>query len=179
MEGISGPDSVREDELLSALCNPDIDIVWFGRGGSGCNRIHPQVIQKARTLTPKIVIGFSDATSLLNGLAQHLGWTCFHGPVITTLGRTDPASCVVDILARLRGERGVRLDATLPTFSSKDDYWQSDRVSQQDRHIIRTTSGKECHLDARRRWAPYRIDLAQQLVDAGIFEDASHLARRF
>ena len=175
---LSGPDSIREDELLSALRNPEIDIVWFGRGGSGCNRIHPHVIQKARTLTPKTVIGFSDATSLLNGLAQHLGWTCFHGPVITTLGRTDPASCVVDILARLRGERErVRLDATL------QDMQLEGRLLGGNLTVLASMIGTSYAPQAEKNaiWmledvgeAPYRIDRCfRQLVDAGIFEDAS------
>lgn len=85
----AGDDQARARELIDALCEPDIDIVWWGRGGSGSARLIPEVIEAARHLPPRIVIGFSDATAMINALAAKLGWLTFHGPAVTSLARTD------------------------------------------------------------------------------------------
>ncbi|MGK0360246.1 MAG: muramoyltetrapeptide carboxypeptidase, partial [Bradymonadia bacterium] len=85
----AGSDATRAAEFIAALSEPDVDIVWWGRGGSGSARVLPGVLHAARGLAPRIVIGFSDATALLNAFAVQLGWLTFHGPAITSIARTD------------------------------------------------------------------------------------------
>lgn len=85
----AGSDATRAAEFIAALSEPGVDIVWWGRGGSGSARLLPSVLDAARALPPRILIGFSDATALLNAFAVQLGWLTFHGPAITSIARTD------------------------------------------------------------------------------------------
>ena len=94
----AGDDNVRAREFIDALEEPDVDIIWFARGGSGTGRIVSTICDAATQVAPRIVVGFSDATAVLNALTQHVGWVTYHGPVITSLGgsavQTDAESCL-------------------------------------------------------------------------------------
>ena len=106
---LAGEDAVRADELLSALAEPGVDIVWFARGGSGGGRTTTWVLDGAARLAPRHVVGFSDATTLLNGLAVACGWVTHHGPVVTSLGRPDVIAFDLELaLERLRGADASR-----------------------------------------------------------------------
>lgn len=85
----AGDDAERASEFINALTEPDVDIVWFGRGGAGCARILPTVLENAAQFAPRAIVGFSDATALLNAFAVRLGWLTFHGPVVKSLDRAD------------------------------------------------------------------------------------------
>lgn len=85
----AGDDAARAAEFIAALSEPDVDIVWWGRGGSGSARLVPAILDAAQALPPRILIGFSDATAVLNALAVKLGWLTFHGPAITSIARTE------------------------------------------------------------------------------------------
>ena len=100
----AGNDEIRRAELCAALEEPDVEIIWCARGGSGMNRIIGPVLEHARHLPPRCLIGFSDITTMLNAFSLHLEWVTFHGPVVTTLGRPDPATDLDRILATLQGQ---------------------------------------------------------------------------
>lgn len=84
----AGSDQRREDELFHCLTHPDIDAVFSIRGGYGSARIYPRLLERLRkhyrknSGQPRILLGYSDITILLNGLYQDLGWMTFHGPVV-------------------------------------------------------------------------------------------------
>ncbi len=116
---LAGVDALRADELLCALAEPGVEVVWFARGGSGLGRIAEWVVRGAARLAPRHVVGFSDATTLLNAFAARLGWLTWHGPVVTSLAR--PGSITVDLdglLARLAGERPA-VDARPPGLAGR------------------------------------------------------------
>ncbi|MBX3018405.1 MAG: LD-carboxypeptidase [Bdellovibrionaceae bacterium] len=98
-------DEERLRVLKTALHAKDSRAVWFVRGGSGTHRLLPGLFKGARPKTPKLILGFSDATSLLNGALKHWKWPTLHAPVLTQLGRgeLDPAD-VEDLRRLLFGE---------------------------------------------------------------------------
>lgn len=88
----AGTDAQRARALLRALADPGTRAVVFTRGGFGAARILPLVIDRLATLPPKIVVGYSDATSLLYVLTGKLGWVTFHGPMVASdFGALAPA----------------------------------------------------------------------------------------
>lgn len=102
---LAGDDRARLDELCDALVEPGVDIVWCARGGSGAARFGEAARARLSRVPPRALVGFSDVTSLLNMLATHLGWVCFHGPVVTSLAHPAIETDLDGILAVLRGER--------------------------------------------------------------------------
>ena len=73
----------RVQDLNWALTSEDIDAVWLARGGYGC--VHclahlPTVLPKAR-----VVVGNSDATSLLAALYGRGHTHLIHGPMLESL----------------------------------------------------------------------------------------------
>jgi muramoyltetrapeptide carboxypeptidase len=102
---LAGGDAERASEVLDAFVEPDVDLVWAARGGSGLARIAPWLVAGLARCSPRAFIGFSDLTTLLVALEGRLGWGCFHGPVVTTLGREDRHPFDLEhALALLRGE---------------------------------------------------------------------------
>lgn len=67
-----------------------IDGILCARGGYGCTRIMHLIDFDTIRKNPKVLIGFSDITALLNGIYQETGLITFHGPVGSTLN--DPYS---------------------------------------------------------------------------------------
>ena len=94
----AGTDAERAKALLRAIAAPDVGAVVFARGGFGAARILPLVADALLASSPKILVGYSDATSLLSFLTGKLGWVTFHGPMVASdfgeLGARDRSSFV-------------------------------------------------------------------------------------
>lgn len=79
----AGTVAQRASDLAWALTAPDIDAVWFARGGFGTAHLLPHLPWGA--LDGRPVIGFSDATALLVNLASRGHRAAVHGPVLHAL----------------------------------------------------------------------------------------------
>ena len=60
---------------------PSIDAIWCIRGGYGSIRLLDRVDYAAMARRPKVLIGYSDITALLNAVTRLTGVVTFHGPV--------------------------------------------------------------------------------------------------
>lgn len=76
---LAGKDEQRRAELLAALTGAS-DAIFFARGGYGSSRILTDV-SRFRNLTPKVLLGCSDITSLHLYFQQIHNWITFHGPM--------------------------------------------------------------------------------------------------
>lgn len=94
-------DEERLRILKAALHAKDSRALWFVRGGSGTHRLLPALFKGARPKNPKLILGFSDATSLLNGVIKHWKWPTLHAPVLTQLGRGELHPDDIEDLRRL------------------------------------------------------------------------------
>lgn len=70
---LAGSDEHRLADLVNFFNDPEVNAIFCSRGGYGTLRI----IDKLPELPPKILVGFSDITSLLN----NLNFVTFHGPL--------------------------------------------------------------------------------------------------
>jgi muramoyltetrapeptide carboxypeptidase len=75
---VAGPAS----ELQAFFADPEVDAIFAARGGYGAGRILPLLDFEAIARTPKVFMGFSDATFILNALVRRSGMVCFHGPMV-------------------------------------------------------------------------------------------------
>lgn len=80
--GYVNTDAVRAENIINAMKDDDVDIVWFVAGGGGSVNLLPSFHEKADILKqnkPKILIGFSDVTSIHQFVNETLGWPSVHG----------------------------------------------------------------------------------------------------
>lgn len=79
---LAGSDTQRAADLAQMFADPEVAAVIGARGGYGTGRILPLLDFAALAATPKIFVGYSDHTFLLNALWERAGLICFHGPVV-------------------------------------------------------------------------------------------------
>ncbi|HJY84612.1 MAG TPA: LD-carboxypeptidase, partial [Candidatus Binatia bacterium] len=79
---LAGTDRDRADELTAMFQDPAVRAIFCSRAGYGSGRLLPLLDFPALAQTPKIFLGFSDVTLLLNAFVQQTGLVCFHGPVV-------------------------------------------------------------------------------------------------
>ena len=78
---LAGTDEARAADVNSMYADPDVDAIITIRGGWGCNRILNFIDYKTIEKHPKIIMGYSDITSLLLALNAKTSLVTFHGPV--------------------------------------------------------------------------------------------------
>lgn len=78
---LAGTDEQRASDFNQAARDPDVRAIFALRGGYGTMRILEQIDYDAVARDPKIVLGYSDLTALLNAITQRTGLVTFHGPV--------------------------------------------------------------------------------------------------
>lgn len=81
----AGADEARARDLVAMLERPDVHAVWFARGGYGTARIVDRVPLDALRSRPKLLVGYSDLTSLFAPAIRDAGIVCLYGPVVTEL----------------------------------------------------------------------------------------------
>jgi muramoyltetrapeptide carboxypeptidase len=79
---LAGDDERRLAELQQALSDSAIKAVLVARGGYGSGRLLPPLEKWSAPREPKILLGYSDISSLLIFAQQRWGWVTFHGPVV-------------------------------------------------------------------------------------------------
>lgn len=111
----AGTDDRRAAALRQALGDRSVRAIFLTRGGFGAARLLPLVGRDLAESGPKILVGYSDATSLLTFATGKLGWVTFHGPMVATDFPKLAAVDRVSLLGALRGERPppIRLGVTL------------------------------------------------------------------
>ena len=71
----------RLTDLHTLFANREVRALWSARGGSGTAQLLPYIDYGLIARNPKIVIGYSDLTSLLLAIYAKTGLVTFHGPV--------------------------------------------------------------------------------------------------
>jgi len=84
---LAGSDQRRLEELHQLWDDDDVKAIFAVRGGYGCARLLPRLDFDLIRRKPKILVGFSDLTILLNVIHRQTGLVTFHGPMLSTLAR--------------------------------------------------------------------------------------------
>ncbi|MBV8454383.1 MAG: LD-carboxypeptidase [Deltaproteobacteria bacterium] len=109
----AGEDKLRAGEFTAFFRDPEVKGVFGARGGYGSGRLLPLLDFAELARTPKIFVGFSDATFVLNALVDHSHMVSFHGPMVATdLARGLNPRALAHLQALLSDTRGFELDAT-------------------------------------------------------------------
>ncbi len=81
---LAAHDDVRAAEFMKYVRDPEVNCIMAVRGGYGVMRILPMLDFNEIRANPKIIIGYSDITALVNPVYQLSGLVAFHGPVATS-----------------------------------------------------------------------------------------------
>lgn len=177
----AGPPAARAADFFSAYADPAIHVVWCARGGSSACLLWPLLDwDTLAALPPKMVVGYSDTTSLLTPLNQKVGTVALHGPLVFELGRLAPD--VLDWQLRLLQDPapagvtpGIAPDTLVPGIA--EGVLCGGCLS-----LITATLGTPYQIDAAGKLllledigeAPHRIErMLVHLAQAGILESAA------
>ncbi len=110
----AGSDDARAAALIEVSNDPDVDAVWFARGGYGSIRITDSVIAGLGDVArKKKFLGYSDLGSLLGALYARGFAHVAHGPMPADVLRPDGDEAVRRALAYLVREEGGAVEPGL------------------------------------------------------------------
>lgn len=124
----SNTDEQRALDVMEMFSNPNVDAILCARGGYGCTRILDLLDYKIIENNPKILLGFSDVTALIQGIYSKTGLIGFHGPVGTTIENQYAQSCIQDLLMNLSEQ------TTIKPVNLEESQYQS--ISEYQRYTI-------------------------------------------
>jgi muramoyltetrapeptide carboxypeptidase len=78
------PDDERAAALIEFSKRDDLDVIWCARGGYGATHLLPYLDRAKKSLQSKkkkVVVGYSDATALMEWFRVNLGWKTIHAPM--------------------------------------------------------------------------------------------------
>ncbi len=86
---LAGEDQSRAKVVNDLFADPDIKGIISARGGFGAMRMLDFLDWKLIQNSPKLFMGFSDATALLTAIIQRTGFGVVHGPNLVSLAEAD------------------------------------------------------------------------------------------
>ncbi len=96
----SAEDKKRADEFMQMIIDPTIDAIFFSRGGWGAARMLEFLDFEQIKANPKIIMGFSDITTLLFAITKRTGLITFHGPNANSTWNSFSWSSLDEILVQ-------------------------------------------------------------------------------
>jgi muramoyltetrapeptide carboxypeptidase len=174
----------RTNALMRYLEDPSVRAIFCARGGYGSNYVVEHLTSRAllgrlQKQAPKIVMGYSDVTTLLTFLSQALGWVTFQGPMVTkdlSAGETGYDRIQMEqVLAN--AQRGASLETDAHTLRAGE---AEGRLLGGCLPMLAATLGTPYEIDTRGTILlledvdekPFRIDrMLFHLRKAGKFRD--------
>lgn len=158
----AGTDEERVADFNAMFMNEAVDAVFCARGGYGCTRILNRVDFEAIRTHPKILLGFSDVTALLNAIYQKTGLVTFHGPVGTTLNDPYTIDALKSVLENPRRNHLIQSEA--------EDSQKIAESPEYERYLIHPgkaegrLAGGNLSLMAAMSGTPYQINCENAIV---------------
>lgn len=97
---IAGTPEQKINALHDYFKNPEIKAIFCTCGGNGAIHLLDKIDYKLIKENPKIFIGYSDITILLNAISSQTGLVTFHGPTLSSSRRITPywSNQMIDVL---------------------------------------------------------------------------------
>jgi muramoyltetrapeptide carboxypeptidase len=121
---LAGKDEDRAADINNFFRDPEIDGIIAMHGGWGCARVLPLLDYEMIEKNPKVFMGYSDLTALVNGIYAKTGLVTFHGPV----GSSTFNAFSVDYFKKtvMNGEKTLMINPKIQQDSlvqTKDRTW--------------------------------------------------------
>ncbi|MFJ9953494.1 LD-carboxypeptidase [Kitasatospora sp. NPDC091207] len=183
---LAGADADRAADLQDAWLDPTVDAVICARGGYGVHRMVDLLDWDAmRAVPPKVLIGFSDVSSLHEAVAQRLGVASLYGPMSSASSFVSDGP-TAEHLRRTLFEPSATTVITSPTASALVPGRARGITAGGCAHVLAAERGTPA---ARPSFAgtililedvnehPYQLDrLLTQFLRSGAFEGVAGIA---
>ncbi|MEO9533501.1 MAG: LD-carboxypeptidase [Crocinitomicaceae bacterium] len=181
---LAGSDEMRANELMEMFEDNSIRAILTMRGGWGCSRILDLLDYEKIKTKPKVLMGFSDITSLVNAIYSKTGLVTYHGPCgYSSWGDFSTQQVINSVV------KGVPFTMENPSDNREDlKVWSSGQaqgelvggnltvmVSMIGTQYEPNWNGKLLFLEEISE-EPYRVDrMLWQMRQAGIFKKINGL----
>ena len=128
---LAGEDKNRAKDVITMFADREVDAIICLRGGYGSPRILPYLDYDIISKNPKVLMGFSDVTALLNAIFVKTGLITFHGPVASQ----NFSDYTLEEFKKVLFTPGKHLVATPPPFEV------SEGKVEKDNRITNITEG--------------------------------------
>jgi muramoyltetrapeptide carboxypeptidase len=174
----AGTAQARAEELNGAFLDPAIRAIVCGQGGCGTAQVLPFLDFAAVAANPKIIIGYSDITSLHLALNRRTGLVTFHGPMVTSdLGRRFGVKSLDHLLKMVTtGSGSLEIDMRGRAFSTIVPGIAAGRLTGGCLSVVAASLGTDFEIDTAGAILfledideqPHRVDrYLTQLLQAG------------
>lgn len=129
---LAGSDAERAADLNAMFADDSVDAIFALHGGYGASRLLPLLDYACIRHNPKVLLGYSDITALLNGIFAQIGLITFHGKVAST-NFTDYS--LAEFKQVLMGDPTGTVIGAAPPFAAK-----AGQVDRENR-LVRLVPG--------------------------------------
>ena len=180
---LSAPDEVRASEFMKFVEDKNIDCILCARGGYGAMRILPMLNYETIKSNPKIIMGYSDITALINSVYKLCNLVTFHSAIASSIFNAFSNSNLTKIL--FLKDKFSPVEIKYPTIKSLVNGQASGKIVGGNLSVIAATLGTPYEIDTKdsillieeTSEEPYKIDrMLTQLWLAGKLQSASALA---
>lgn len=109
----AGTDAEKVAALNNLCMNPDIAVIWAAGGGNRALNLISQIDYETIKSNPKIFIGFSDFTAILNSIYAQTGLITYHGPVFKNLASYDLLEDLITLISGNKTSISLQGDTTV------------------------------------------------------------------
>ena len=120
---LAGTDAQRLDDLHQMFADPAVAGIWCLRGGYGCTRLLPHIDYSLIRKNPKVLIGYSDITALLQAINIKTGLVGFHGPAAVSTFTEYTVDHVKSVL--INAECPLKIDISSENLAKEAPEYQS------------------------------------------------------
>jgi len=100
----AGTAQEKVDAFHDLLKNPEIKAIFGARGGNRSMTMLDKIDFNLVAANPKIILGYSDVTAILNGVHEKTGLITFHAPVFREMPKRNELDQLFDLLAGKKPE---------------------------------------------------------------------------
>ena len=108
----AGSAKTRARDLMSMFEHTDVQAIVCARGGYGSNYLLPLLDLDIIRRHPKILVGYSDITSLLTWIHDETGLVTFHGPMATKDFAHDDGVALDAWFSAMEGSAALQFDSS-------------------------------------------------------------------
>ncbi|MDH5434444.1 MAG: LD-carboxypeptidase [Gammaproteobacteria bacterium] len=130
---LAGQDKERAWDVNQMFRDKSVDAIYCLRGGYGAPRILPYLDYKMIKANPKVIIGYSDVTALLNAIFTQTGLITFHGPI----AKQNFSEYTLENFKKIMFQPAQPLDLAAPPV-----FEQVEGQAEKDNRLSTITGGK-------------------------------------